>query len=128
MTKGDAQNKTDRHYLLQKLFEQPGQRLRTSEIAEKLGVSDDTAKRYIDELDISGRLPLRRAGQYYILAEDAKIPQLQVRLSLSEATALYVAGRLLSQIHDERNRYVILALTKLTDALPQQLQAHQRTL
>ena len=80
MPKGDAQNKTDRHYLLQKLFEQPGQRLRTSEIAEKLGVSDDTAKRYIDELDISGRLPLRRDGQHYILAEDAKIPQLQVRL------------------------------------------------
>lgn len=128
MVKGDAQKKADQYTLLQKFFEQPGQRLRTSEIAEKLGVSDDTAKRYIDELGISGRLPLRKVGQHWILAEDAKIPQLKVHLSLSEATALYIAGRLLSQIHDERNRYVILALAKLTDALPQSLQAHQRIL
>ena len=75
-----------------------------------------------------GRLPLRKDGQYWILAEDAKIPQLKVYLSLPEATALYIAGRLLSQIHDEHNRYVILALAKLTNALPQPLQIHQRTL
>ncbi len=128
MPKSDAQNKSDRHFLLQKLFEQPGVRLRTSEIAEKLGVSDDTVKRDIDELDISGRLPLRKDGQFWLLAEDAKIPQLQVHLNLAEATALYIAGRLLSQIHDEQNRHVILALTKLVDALPGSLQAHQRLL
>src|SRR2546423_8148923 len=106
MPKGDAQNKADQYTLLRKLFEQPGQRLRTSEIAEKLGVSDDTAKRYIDELDISRQLPLRKDGQYWMLAEDTKIPQLKERLSLSEPTALYVAGRLLSQIHVERTQYV----------------------
>lgn len=128
MPKDDAQKKADRYYLLQKLFEQPGRRLRTSEIAEKLGVSDDTAKRYIDELSVSGKLPLRKDGHHYILAEDAKIPQLKVHLSLSEATALYIAGRLLAQIHDERNQDVMLALTKLTDALPGPLLAHQRTL
>ena len=128
MPKDDAQKKADRYYLLQKLFEQPGRRLRTSEIAEKLGVSDDTVIRYINELSANGKLPLRRVGHYYILAEDAKIPQLKVHLSLSEATALYIAGRLLSQIHDEHNLYVVLALAKLTDALPQSLQSHQRTL
>ena len=128
MPKDDAQKKADRYFLLQKFFEQPGRRLRTSEIAEKLGVSDDTAMRYINELSANGKLPLRKDGQYWILAENAKIPQLKVYLSLSEATALYIAGRLLSQIHDERNQDVMLALTKLTDALPGPLLAHQRTL
>ena len=118
MPKSDAKNKAARQYLLQKLFEQPGQRLRTSEVAKRLGVSEDTAKHDIDELSGDGRLPLRKDGQYWILAEDAKIPQLKVYLSLPEATALYIAGRLLSQIHDEHNRYVILALAKLTNALP----------
>src|ERR1700719_1759358 len=106
MPKSDGQNKADRLYLLQKLFEQPGQRLRTSEIAQRLGVSEDSAKRDIDELSVSGRLPLYKKGHFWVLAEDAHIEHLQVRLSLAEATAFYVAGRLLSQIHDERNRHV----------------------
>lgn len=128
MPASDAQNKADRHFRLQKLFEQPGQRLRTGEIATKLHVSDDTVKRDIDELDHSGRLPLRKLGQYWILAEHASIQQLQVRLSIIEATALYIAGRLLSQIHDEQNHSTIMALTKLIDALPKQLRPPQRTL
>ncbi len=128
MPKSDAQNKADRLYLLQKLFERPGQRLRTNEIANVLGVSEDTAKRDIDELDISGRLPLRKDGHFWILAEDAHIEHLRVHLSLAEATAFYVAGRLLSQIHDERNRHVILALTKLIDAMPEQLRRYQSAL
>ncbi len=128
MPTSDAQNKADRLYLLQKLFEQPGQRLRTNEIAKQLGVSEDTAKRDIDELDVSGRLPLRKAGHFWILAEDTHVEHLRVHLSLAEATAFYVAGRLLSQIHDERNRHVILALTKLIDAMPEQLRHHQSAL
>jgi predicted DNA-binding transcriptional regulator YafY len=128
MPKSDAGTKTDRHYLLQKLFEQPGQRLRTGEIAKKLGVSDDTVKLDINELGLTGRLPLRKDGQYWVLAEHAHLPQLQVHLNLAEATSLYIAGRLLSQIHDGQNRHVILALTKLLDALPQPLQEHQRLL
>jgi len=126
MPLSDAQSKEERLYLLQKLFEQPSRRLRTYEIAEKLGVSDDTAKRYIAELSTTGRLPLRKDGQFWILAEHARIEHLQVHLSVAEATALYVAGRLLSQIHDEQNRHVLLALAKLVEALPAPLQLPQR--
>ena len=128
MPKSDGNNRAARLYLLQKLFEQPRQRLRTSEIAQRLGVSEDSITRDIVELGTSGRLPLRKEGHYWILAEDAHVEHLQVRLSLAEATAFYVAGRLLSQIHDERNQHVILALTKLIDALPEQLRPHQYTL
>jgi predicted DNA-binding transcriptional regulator YafY len=128
MPLSDAQSKEERLYLLQKLFEQPGRRLRTNEIAEKLHISDDSARRYISELSATGRLPLRKDGQFWILAEYGRIEQLQVHLSVAEATALYVAGRLLSQIHDEQNRHVLLALTKLVEALPAPLQESQRAL
>ena len=128
MPTSDGQNKADRLYRLQKLFEQKGQRLRTGEIAKRLGVSEDTTKRDIDELSTSRRLPLYKDGQFWMVVEDARVEQLRVHLSLAEATALYVAGRLLSQIHDERNRHVILALTQLIDALPEQLRHHQSTL
>ena len=103
MPTSDGHNKADRLYLLQKLFEQPGQRLRTSEIAQRLGVSEDSAKRDINELSTSGRLPLDKDGHFWKLAENTHIEHLQVRLSLAEAAAFYVAGRLLSQISDERN-------------------------
>jgi predicted DNA-binding transcriptional regulator YafY len=128
MPTSDAHNKTDRLYLLLKMFEQRGTKLRTSEIAAKLGVSEDSAKRYIDELDAQGCLPLRKQGQFWIVAEDAHIEQLQVRLNYPEATVLYVAGRLLTAIHDERNRPVIMSMTKLVDAMPQPLRPHMSML
>lgn len=124
MPTSDANNKTDRLYRLQKMFEQPGTKLRTGDIARRLGVSEDSAKRYIDELDDQGRLPVRKVGQYWILAEDAHIQQLQVRLNYPEGTALYVAGRLLASIHDERNMPVITSLSKLADAMPRPLRPH----
>ena len=124
MPTSDANNKADRLYLLKKMFEQPGTKLRTSEIARRLGVSEDSAKRYIDELSADGTLPLRKDGQRWMLAEDTHIEQLQVRLDYPEGTALYVAGRLLSSIHDERNMPVITSLAKLTDAMPKLLRPH----
>src|SRR5207249_7678419 len=124
----DSRAKADRHYQIQKLFEQPGQRLGTGEIAERLGVSEDTIKRDIDELSETHRLPLDKKGQKWALMEDGRIPQLKVHLNLSEATALYIAGRLLTQIHDERNRFVITGLIKLIEALPESLHPHQHIL
>ena len=124
----DGQSKAERQYLLCKWYEQPGLRLRTREIAVKLGINEDTVLDYIKELSRSGRLPLRKEGQYWILAEDARLERLKVHLSKPGAVALYIAGRLLSQIHDERNQHVILALTQLVDALPEQLRAHQYAL
>ena len=128
MPTSDARNKADRQYQLQMLFAFPGQQLRTREIAERFGVSEDTIKKDIDELDARGYLPLRKKGQFWILAEDAHLGLLQVRLSLTEATALYLAGRLLSQIHDERNDAIILALTKLASAVPEKMRQHQLAL
>lgn len=128
MPVSDAYQKADRLYRLQKLYEEPDQRLRTHEIAKKLGVSEDTVLRYIGELSSTGRLVLEKQGQYWIVAQDRQVEHLRVSLNLAEATALYAAGRLLAQIHDEQNRHVTLALTKLVDAMPDQLRQHQYAL
>ena len=54
MPTSDAYNKTDRLHQIQLLFwNNPGQKLRTSEIANKLDVSEDTARRYLTELSSS---------------------------------------------------------------------------
>ncbi|MBA2285817.1 MAG: WYL domain-containing protein [Ktedonobacteraceae bacterium] len=128
MPKSDAFTKALRLLRLMLFYEQSGQRLRTSEIAERLGVDEDTAKKYIDELDHIGWLVLRKDGQHWIRWEYARADRLFVSLTMPEATALYLAGRLLSQIHDERNRHTILALTRIITAMPSQLLSPLRSL
>ena len=55
MPTSDAYNKTDRLHQVQLLFwNSPGKRLRTSEIAVKLDVTEDTALRYLTELSSTG--------------------------------------------------------------------------
>ncbi|MBV9691811.1 MAG: WYL domain-containing protein [Ktedonobacteraceae bacterium] len=125
----DAYNKTDRLYTLQMLFwKNPGQRLRTPEIAQALEVSESTARRYLDELAATGRLPLTKEGQLWVLAENAALELPAVCLTAAESTALFVSARMLSQIHDERNSHVIQALLKLVQVMPPSLAAHQRRL
>lgn len=125
----DAYNKTDRLRELQMLFwKNPGQRLRTPEIATILGVSEATALRYLTEQMTTGRLPITKDGQLWVLAEDAVLELSDLRLTAAEAAALFVSGRLLAQIYDERNSHVIQALLKLVGAFPQTLTSHQHRL
>lgn len=64
MPSSDAYQEADRLYQMQKIYEEPGQRLRTGEIGEKLGVSEDTVIRYIGALASTGRLVLEKQGKY----------------------------------------------------------------
>src|SRR5258707_5598876 len=110
MPQSDAYNKTDRLQHMQMLFWQnPGKQYRTREIAEIIGVSEDTAGRYLDEMSSDGRLPIVKDGWYWHLMEGARFELLPVKLNLAEGAALFLAARLLSQIHDERNEHVLLA-------------------
>ena len=107
----DAYNKTDRLQQIQLLFWQnPGRRMRTSEIADMLIISPDTVTRYLEELSVEGWLPLIKDGWYWQLAKDANFELLPMKLNLPEGTALYLAARLLTQIQDERNTFVLSAL------------------
>jgi predicted DNA-binding transcriptional regulator YafY len=122
----DASTKTERLQQLQMLFwRNPRQQFRTREIAERLNVTEDTVTRYLDELSVDGRLPVRKEGWYWKLAEDAHFDLLPVKLNLAEGAALYLAARLLSQIHDERNEHILQALTKLIAGMPETIAPHQ---
>lgn len=128
MPTSDAYNKTDRLHQVQLLFwKNPGKRLRTSEVATMLGISQDTASRYLEGLSAEGRLPLVKDGWYWQLAEDAKFELLPMKLNLPEGTALYLAARLLTQIHDERNDHILSALTKLIGGMPDTIAPHQHS-
>jgi predicted DNA-binding transcriptional regulator YafY len=112
---------------LQLLFWQnPGQRYRTREIADILNVSEDTVTKDLDYMSGSGRLPLVKEGWYWRLMEGARFELMPVKFDLAEGTALFLAARLLSQIHDERNEHVLLALTKLIAGMPATLVPHLR--
>jgi predicted DNA-binding transcriptional regulator YafY len=129
MPTSDAYNKTDRLHQIQLLFwNSPGKRLRTNEIAVKLEVSEDTALRYLTELSATGRLPVNKDGWYWQLAQGAKFELLPMKLNLAEGTALYLAARLLTQIHDERNEHVLSALSKLISGMPATIAPHQQEL
>ncbi len=128
MPVSDAYNKADRLYEIQLLFwRNQKHRFTTPEVATSLGVSEDTALRYLRVLTRSGRLPLVKEGRFWTLMEGKKfsLPLPAITLSSAEATALSIAGRLLSQIHDERNTYVTQALLKIVSALPEPVAAHQ---
>ncbi len=127
MPTSDAYNKTDRLHQIQLLFwNNPGKRLRTIEIANQLGVSEDTARRYLLELSSSGRLPVTQDKWNWQLVEGAKFELLPMKLDLAEGTALYLAARLLTQIHDEHNKHILSALTKIISAMPNTIAPHQK--
>jgi CRISPR-associated endonuclease/helicase Cas3 len=108
-------------------WKNPKQRFTTPEIATILNVSEDTALRYLSALETSGRLPVIKEGRFWVLMEDHKftLSLPAITLTFSEATALSVAGRLLSQIHDEHNVHVTQALLKIVSALPDKVASHQ---
>lgn len=130
MPDSDALNKTDRMQQLQLHFwNNPGRRFRTSEIADYLSVSVDTALLYLNELSGSGeRLPLVKDGWYWYLPEDVTIKLLPLTLTLSEAASLYLAGRLLAMTQNQRNQHVMSALTKLIAVMPDTIAPHQHQL
>lgn len=130
MPTSDAFNKSDRLRELELLFlKQPGRQFRTSEIATLLGVSEKTALRYLESVSRVGRLPVDKGGtQFWKLMPDAKLSLPPLHLTIPEASVFFIAARLLSQIHDEPNRYVIEALVKLIQILPPELVESQHQL
>jgi predicted DNA-binding transcriptional regulator YafY len=124
----DGLKKFDRLFYIIRLFRIPGRRYRTREIADMLGINEDTAGKYLQELSGSGLLPITKDGHVWILPEGATIPQLELSLSYPEAVSLYLAGRLLSQTQDEQNWHVTMALKKLVEALPPSLKERQQAL
>jgi predicted DNA-binding transcriptional regulator YafY len=126
----DGWKKFDRLFYIIRLFQEQKRSWRTKEIAELLGINEDTANDYLKDLSYSGILPVTRDSPNapWRLPEGAMIPRLELSLSYPEAVSLYLAGRLLAQTQDEQNWHMTMALKKLIEALPPSLQAQQKTL
>ncbi len=126
----DGWKKFDRLFHIIRAFEAQKRPWRTQEIAELLGINEDTANDYLIDLAYSGVLPLIRdtPKSPWYLPEGTVIPRLELSLSYPEAVSLYLAGRLLAQTQDEQNWHMTMALQKLIEALPPSLQEQQKTL
>lgn len=115
----DAMTKAQRLVELQHLFwRQPGRPISSEEIAQRLGVSPRTVRKYLSDLSSRGRLPIVRARRAWTLAEGARLEVLPVRFLLEEATAVYLAARLLVGSADEPNPAVAAAVAKLASVVP----------
>jgi predicted DNA-binding transcriptional regulator YafY len=109
------------------LLNQPGRKWRTREIADILGVSEDTAKRDMEHLSREGKVPLTTSGSTAnFLWEVASVPTSlpPLRLDYAQGAALYAATRLLSQQQDERNDAVQRAILAIIAILPEALHPH----
>ena len=124
----DSMKKLDRLLYIMRLFQVPGRRYRTREIADLLGINEDTAGKYLQELSGTGLLPITYEKLVWYLPDGMTVPHLELSLSYPEAVSLYLAGRLLSQTQDEQNWHVTMALKKLVEALPPTLKERQQPL
>lgn len=91
----------------------------TTELADEFGVDPATIYRNIEQLEAMGS-PIekdedRRKGRRYWITKDRFLNR--VRVTLHEATALYLGARLLSRMIDTSNQFVVTALHKLAEPL-----------
>ncbi len=122
MVFADGLTKAQRLVELQHLFwRSMGRPLRSAEIARRLGINPRTVRKYLTELSATGRLPITRQRRAWVLAEGARLEVLPVRFLLEEATAVYLAARLLVCTADEPNPAVASALGKLASVVPAEL-------
>jgi proteasome accessory factor B len=95
--------------------------LRATEIARRLQVNRRTVYRDLDFLSEQGVPVWQERGRFGI---NRTRYLSTVHLTFHEATALVLAGLLLSRTIDERNRHVVTALRKLAATLPHPLCVH----
>ena len=120
----DAIHKGDRLEQIRVLFLRRPEGVGTREIAQLLGVSQRTARRYVIELSERGRLPVYRQGRVWKLVEGGHLNLLRIELNLDEALALYLAARMLSAYSDKHNPHMVASLFKLAEVLPEVIGTH----
>ncbi len=101
--------------------------LSSSDMARMCGVSVRTIERDIADLGCPPyNVPIVEHGRRYGLAADYQPLLSALHLTLPEATALFLAARLLQRSSDEHNPYVTSALARLAAALPEAIGDHVR--
>ncbi len=121
MSEEQALAKAARLAQMQNLLYRSPRGLSTGELAERCRVTVRTVQRDLHALETMG-VPLWQEGSRYGVAQGYFLPP--VKLSLSEATALFLAARLLWRCSDEHNPCVAASLAKLSAVLPERIAAH----
>lgn len=92
-----------------------------SEIARRCGIHRTTVWRDIRALESNG-VPIWKVNNRYGILRERYVTS--VRLNLHEATALFLATRLLSRYSDENHPHVVRAMEKLAAAMPKDMMQH----
>ena len=100
------------------LYDAPPDGLGPGEIAKRCGVHRSTVWRDIQSLQDNGVPIWKENGRYGILRERYVT---SVKLNLHEATALFLATRLLSRYSDENHPHVARVMEKLAAAMPKDM-------
>jgi predicted DNA-binding transcriptional regulator YafY len=108
------ENRLERIEQIERKLAQRPEGWTTGELAREFGVDPSTIFRDLGLLEAMGT-GLLTQGRRYIL--DHRRSLHNVKLSLNELLAIYLAVRLLSRHSDEHNPHVVKALEKLADTL-----------
>jgi proteasome accessory factor B len=92
------------------------------DLADRIGVSKRTIYRDIEAMDLDAGLPIWSDRGKFGLEGGAFLPPLA--LTLHEATALFLAARMLAKASDEQDTELIGAFVKLAQILPPVLAQH----
>lgn len=93
----------------------------TQDLARHCAVTIRTIQRDLKDLEEAG-VPLWEEGGRYGVTAGYYLPP--VHFTLEEASALYLAARLLARYSDEHNPIVVQSLAKLAGALPETIAGH----
>ncbi len=115
-------DRTARLLRIQHLLYQHPSGLTPKRIGELCGISTRTVYRDLRALEGDGGVPLWQDGGRYGIAPGHFLPP--VKLSLFEATSLYLSSRLAHRHGDERNRDLEAAWDKLGAILPRPVGRH----
>ena len=97
--------------------------LTTHELAKHCGVTERTIQRDLKDLNEAG-IPIwddEKEGRHGIIKGYYLPP---IHFNLEEASALYLAARLLARYSDEHNPIVVHALSKLAGTMPESIADH----
>jgi proteasome accessory factor B len=115
------QDRMARLHLVQRLLSASPHGLQADEIAEHCEVSRRTAYRDLVALQ-DAKVPVWNDGGRWFLDRSQYLPP--IKLTLDEATALFIASRLANRYADERSRALESAFEKLAGALPAPISSH----
>jgi predicted DNA-binding transcriptional regulator YafY len=97
--------------------------LTTQELARLCAVSDRTIQRDLKDLEEDG-VPVWADDQEWRHGITAGYYLPPIHFGLEEASALYLAARLLARFSDEQNPVIVQALAKLAGAMPEAIAGH----